>query len=66
MSSTPASKKNMLPSLMTFLNWRDSINLKRKSEIIEYSTIVNNLKEQSSDSRYFSESFVKTKSDIIQ
>ena len=44
MSRMPANKKIMLPSLMIFLNLRDSINLNKKSEIIEYSTIVNNLK----------------------
>jgi hypothetical protein len=43
MSRMPANKKIMLPSLMIFLNLRDSINLNKKSEIIEYSTIVNNL-----------------------
>ena len=44
MSRMPANKKIMLPSLMIFLNLRDSINLNKNSEIIEYSTIVNNLK----------------------
>ena len=56
----------MLPSLIIFLNWFDSINLNMKSEIIEYSTIVNSLNEYSSESMYFNESLVRTKSEKIQ